>query len=89
MSIDKGSSTDDRQISQNPSSSGGQGGLFGNASAAIGDVGIGTSSATSGDATSSVSKQFSFAGPVVNKVPEWVTYAGLALAAFYVFKRVK
>lgn len=73
--IDKGSGPDEREISQTSASSGGSGGLFGNASANLGDVGLGTSSATSGDIKSTFDQSFSFAGPVVNKSPWWLVPA--------------
>tara|TARA_R110000772_G_scaffold264301_2_gene384777 strand:+ start:3032 stop:3301 length:270 start_codon:yes stop_codon:yes gene_type:complete len=69
------------------SSSGGEGGLFGNASASLGDVGIGTSAAESGDVNDKSTRNFSFAGPVVNQgIPKNWLYIGAAVAAFWFFK---
>lgn len=70
------------------SSSGGEGGLFGNASASVGDVGIGTSAAESGDVNTRSTKMYSFAGPTINRnsMPVW-GWAVLGLGAFWFLKK--
>ena len=82
-------STDNRQISQAPSSSGGEGGIFGNASAAIGDIGLGTSSAALGDTNFDTTRYFNFSAPVVNKRNgEFVTLGFLIVAGLYFVPRL-
>lgn len=72
------------------SSSGGEGGLFGNASASLGDVGIGTSAAESGDVNTRSTRTFSFAGPTKNKgVDSTLVIIGLVIGAVLYFKRGK
>jgi hypothetical protein len=83
--------SDQRTISQNPSSSGGEGGLFGNASAAIGDVGLGNSSAELGDTITNLADRFSFAGPTINKT-DYMKLAialGGVLVVYGVLKKLK
>lgn len=49
QSVDSAKRDDNRAITQAPSSSGGEGGIFGNASAAIGDVSASIGGAETGD----------------------------------------
>ena len=85
------SGTDARQITQQPSSSGGSGGIFGNASAAIGDIGIGSSSAELGDTNLNMQRDFSFAAPVVNNANnnQLLIVGGISAAALIVAKMFK
>ena len=84
--IDKTNSEDDRKQDQTSSSSGGEGGLFGNASANLGDVGFGNSSATSGDAFSSINKDFTISGPTINKSPAWLPFAAVGFGLLFFLK---
>lgn len=83
--------TDGRQISQTPSSSGGTGGIFGNASAAIGDVGVGTSAAEVGDTTFNTRRDFNFSGPVVNRDnnQQLIILGAFVLGGFFLAKKMK
>lgn len=80
----------DNRLGQS-SSSGGSGGIFGNASASLGDVGIGTSSATSGNIGAVSFGGMSYSPGISQK--EMITYglAGVALLAVYALikKKVK
>ena len=83
--------TDARQITQQPSSSGGSGGIFGNLSAAVGDIGIGSSSAEMGDTNLNTRRDFNLAGPVVTnqKNDSTVLVVGLLIAGVIVAKKLK
>lgn len=72
-----------------PSSSGGQGGIFGNASAAIGDLGLGNSEASTGDIAASISKYLNIAAPVQNKGinTTYLIYGALAFGVYLFAKR--
>lgn len=72
---------DQRQISQTPSSSGGEGGIFGNASAAIGDVSASIGGAsTTGDVYTTTTQ----GGLVYKKGFEW-WQVGLVVAVVLAF----
>ena len=83
--------TDARQITQAPSSSGGSGGIFGNASAAIGDIGIGSSSAEMGDTIFDTNRNFNFSGPTVTnrKNDNALLIAGVLLLGYIAAKKLK
>lgn len=79
--------TDQRQISQQPSSSG-SGGVVGPISAAVGDLGFGES-ASDGRQTTETYRQYTFSGPQIERGMNPLWLVALAALAYIIHRRRK